>query len=139
MRTSVSRPFSRFRFRSSISPISWLLQLLLRRKPCCSWQMMLVFFSAEVHYITDNDVFNKFADNGCKWNGPAIFSFVLFSFLYSVISGLNILTRRMSRVCASVCLSVCLCVRLSVQMNTFHNFHPILMKMHSNHLNKNLR
>ena len=32
------------------------------------------------------------------------------AFLYSVILGLNILTRRMSRVCASVRLSVCLCV-----------------------------
>ena len=31
-------------------------------------------------------------------------------FLYSVISGLNILTRGMSPVCASVCVSVCLSV-----------------------------
>ena len=60
------------------------------------------------------------------------YSFNKYQFLYSVISGLNILTRRMSPVCASVCLCVC------PQMNIFHNFRPILMKMHSNGLNKNL-
>ena len=33
----------------------------------------------------------------------------------------------------------CLCICLCVQINHFHNFRPILMKMHSNDLNKNLR
>ena len=50
---------------------------------------------------------------------------------YSIISGLNILTRRTSPVCASVC--VC------VHMNIFHSFRSILMKMHSNDFNKILR
>ena len=37
------------------------------------------------------------------------------------------------------CLCVCLSVCASVHINIFHNFRPILMKMHSNDLNKNLR
>ena len=39
----------------------------------------------------------------------------------------------------SLRLSVCMSVRLSVQVNNIHNFRPVLMKMHSNDLNKNSR
>ena len=38
-----------------------------------------------------------------------------------------------------VCLCVCVYVCVSVRMKSFHNFRPILMKMHTNDLNKNLR
>ena len=41
--------------------------------------------------------------------------------------------------CLYVRMCVCLCVCLSVRVFNFHNFRPILMKMHTNDLNKNLR
>ena len=59
------------------------------------------------------------------------------TFLYSVISGLNMLTRNDPCLCVSMCVCVSLC--LSVTASHFHNSWPIWMKLGPHNLNQNLR
>ena len=86
----------------------------LDRKWCFS-QLHAFLFSKTFKSIWGSDVLN-FADKTkfeCSCRSLPFekrFFFSISIFLYSVISGLNILTQRMSPVCASVCLCVCLSV-----------------------------
>ena len=59
--------------------------------------------------------------------------FLRTPFLYSVISGLNMLTRN------DPCLCVSMCVCLSVTASHFNNSWPIWMKLGPHNLNQNLR
>ena len=68
---------------------------------------------------------------GMTWNYAGWCIAVLGVFLYSVISGLNMLTQGEPRLCVSMCVCVCVCVSVcvSVTASHFHNTWPILMKL----------
>ena len=61
-------------------------------------------------------------------------TYTVYSFVYSVISLLNMLTPGMRPVCASVCLCVCVCVYQSVTAFCSRILGPILMNLFSNNL-----
>ena len=89
---------------------------------------MVVFFilfvtlsSVSVHNLIKYTNRLPSEKNQC-WQNPQLF-------LYSVISGLNMLTQGEPRLCVSicVCLSMCVSVCVSVTASHFHNSWSILM------------